>query len=101
MCFQGFRTRTQELSAVNSLLLLVQEFELDINSEGDDDHDERPIVSLVSNGCAEVVIMAIQYLGADPNSTSKDGRSLRQIVAQRDPNADTQRILDFLGSIGV
>ncbi len=101
MCFQSFRTRTQELSAVNSLLLLVQEFELDINSEGDDDHDERPIVSLVSYGCAEVVIMAIQYLGADPTSTSKDGRSLRQIVAQRDPNADTQRILDFLGSIGV
>lgn len=97
--FCKFRSRFHELSAVESLRVLVREFDMDINAPGEESDDERVIVSLVEHGCAEVVIMAIDNLGADPKTKNNDGDSLRQIAGRRtDP--DGLRIVALFDSRG-
>jgi hypothetical protein len=95
----NFRSRFHELSAIESLRVLVREFDLDINAPGEESDDENVIVSLVEQGCAEVVIMAIDNLGADPKTKNKNGDSIRAI-AERRTDVDGRRIVAFFNSRG-
>ena len=95
----NFRSRFHELSAVESLRVLVREFDLDINAPGEESDDENVVISLVEQGCAEVVIMAIDNLGADPKTKNKKGDSIR-VIAERRTDVDGRRIVAFFNSRG-
>lgn len=105
--FGSFRNRVQELSAIQTLYMLVREFGIDINYIDTCVWSNRePVVaSLAKDAISEAVIMSIDFLGADPTAKDKDGRTLRQIVQERitrrpaDPEG--QRILNFLNSRGL
>ena len=112
-CFEGcnhvastfgqFRSRAHELSAVYSFYVMVREFGQDINFV-DGEIAERAVVTLAMNGIAESVIMLIEHLGADPQSTDMQGRSIRDIAAMRalsPGDVDGKRILSFLDSRGL
>ena len=103
--FGHFRHRIQELSAIESLCLMVREFGVDVNAVGGNSFSEHGLVTLAANGIAESVIMAIDCLGADTAVRSRAGKTIREIATERanrgpgDPEA--QRILSFLTSRGV
>jgi hypothetical protein len=105
--FGSFRNRTQELSAVDSFRVLVQEFNIDINEMPHGPWHSRvsAVVTMAKQGIAESVIMAIDHLGADPTSKDVDGRSIREIAlerANRQPvDVNGMRILSFLDERGL
>ena len=102
--FGHFRHRIQELSAVESLCIMVREFNVDVNAVHGS-YSQAGLVTLVESGIAESVIMAIDCLGADTTVTSQAGKTIRQIATERANRVpvcpDAQRILTFLVSRGI
>lgn len=103
--FGHFRHRIQELSAIESLCIMVREFGVDVNKVKGDCFSEQGVITLASFGIAESVIVAIDCLGADTAVKSRTGKTIREVVTERanrgpgDPEA--QRTLLFLNSRGV
>ncbi len=102
--FGSFRNQLQEISAVQSLYILVREFDVDIN------HLEPPLndlalAVLAKHAVSEAVVMMVDNLGADPRTVAEGGKTIRQIVQERvtsnPADQEGQRILDFLDARGV
>ena len=107
----------QELSAVESLFVMVREFGVDVeehidNNDNDNDNndnndnDDPALAVLVGNALSEAVVMMIDNLGADPRVVDSRGRTLRQIAQERASNRhpvdpEGRRILDFLDARGL
>jgi len=105
--FGTFRNRVQELSAVESLFVMVREFGVDVEEHIDsNDNDDPALAVLVGNALSEAVVMMIDNLGADPRVVDSRGRTLRQIAQERASNRhpvdpEGRRILDFLDARGL
>lgn len=102
--FGHFRNLFQELSAVESLYVLVREFDFDVNQV--DEHFVDPaVIVLARSGIAESVISMLDTLGADVAAMDSKGKSIRQIAqerASRQPaDPEGRRILDFLDLRGL
>ena len=105
--FGSFRNRVQELSAVESLYVLVREFGVvKEHPIGGPPLFDCALVVLVGNALSEAVVMMIDNIGADPRVVSSRGKTLRQIAQERASNRhpvdpEGQRILDFLDARGL
>lgn len=105
--FGSFRNRVQELSAVESLYVLVREFGVvKEHPIGGPPLFDCALAVLVGNALSEAVVMMIDNLGADPRVVNSRGKTLRQIAQERASNRhpvdpEGQRILDFLDARGL